>query len=132
MDLLIIAQIIILFSLSALSIYFIIVLVKFRELLGTIDSNLKQVTAKTLPTLDNLDVITTKLRAIVENFDEQINSVKQSVDTLKGIAENVAAFERRIQDAVESPIMDVMNTIGGIIRGFTSFLTRITRGSSSE
>jgi phage-related protein len=54
------------------------------------------------------------------------------VETIKGIAENVAAFERRLQDAVESPIMDVMNAIGGIIRGFTSFLGRVTRGSVSE
>jgi uncharacterized protein YoxC len=131
-DLLIIAQIIILLSLSALAIYLIIVLSRLRELLGTVDTNMKQITAKTLPTLDNLEVITTKLRTIVENFDEQIVAVKQSVDTIKGIAENVAAFERRVQDAIESPIMDVMNTVGGIIRGFTTFFSRMTRGSSSE
>lgn len=132
MDLLIIAQIIILLSLSALAIYLIIVLSRLRELLGTVDTNLKQITAKTLPTLDNLEVITTKLRTIVENFDEQIVAVKHSVDTIKGIAENVAAFERRVQDAIESPIMEVMNAVGGVIRGFTAFFSRMTRGSSSE
>lgn len=132
MDLLLIAQIIILLSLSALAIYMIVVLSKLRELLGTVDQNLKQITAKAIPTLDNLDVITSKLRTIVENFDEQLDTVKQSVETIKGIADNVAAFERRIQDAVESPIMEVMNTIGGIIRGFTSFLGRVTRGSIPE
>jgi uncharacterized protein YoxC len=131
-DLLIIAQIIILLSLSALAIYLIIVLSRLRELLGTVDTNLKQITAKTLPTLDNLEVITTKLRTIVENFDEQIVAVKHSVDTIKGIAENVAAFERRVQDAIESPIMEVMNAVGGVIRGFTAFFSRMTRGSSSE
>jgi uncharacterized protein YoxC len=131
-DLLLIAQIIILLSLSALAIYMIVVLSKLREVLGTVDQNLKQLTAKAIPTLDNLDVITAKLRTIVVNFDEQLDTVKQSVETIKGIAENVAAFERRIQDAVESPIMEVMNTIGGIIRGFTTFLGRVTRGSISE
>lgn len=132
MDLLLIAQIIILLSLSALAIYMIVVLSKLRELIGTVDQNLKQITSKTLPTLDNLEVITAKLRTIVVNFDEQLDTVKESVETIKGIAENVAAFERRLQDAVESPIMDVMNAIGGIIRGFTSFLGRVTRGSVSE
>jgi uncharacterized protein YoxC len=131
-DLLLIAQIIILLSLSALAIYMIVVLSKLRELIGTVDQNLKQITSKTLPTLDNLEVITAKLRTIVVNFDEQLDTVKESVETIKGIAENVAAFERRLQDAVESPIMDVMNAIGGIIRGFTSFLGRVTRGSVSE
>lgn len=132
MDVLIIAQIIILLTLSALAIYFIMVLSKLRELLGTMDTNLKQVTAKALPTLDNLEVITTKLRSIVVNFDEQIILLKESVDTIRSVADNVAAFERRVQDAVESPIMEVMNTIGGIIRGFTTFLNRLGRGSSSD
>ena len=132
MALLLIAQIIILLSLSALAIYMIVVLSKLREVLGTVDQNLKQFSAKAIPTLDNLEVITAKLRTIVVNFDEQLDSVKQSVETIKGIADNVAAFERRLQDAVESPIMEVMNTIGGIIRGVSAFLGRVTRGSISE
>ena len=126
---LLIAQIIVLIALSGLAIYFITVLVKLRELLGTVDTNLKDVTAKTLPTLDNLEVITSKLRAIVENFDEQLATLRSSVETIRSVTDSVADFQRRVQSAVESPLMEVMNTIGGIIRGFTSFLSRITGGS---
>ena len=126
---LLIAQIIVLLALSGLAIYFITVLVKLRELLGTVDTNLKDVTAKTLPTLDNLEAITSKLRAVVENFDEQMAMLRSSVETIRSVTDSVADFQRRVQSAVESPIMEVMNTIGGIIRGFVSFLSRITGGS---
>ncbi|MDD8019377.1 MAG: hypothetical protein PHP42_13475 [Bacteroidota bacterium] len=129
---LLIAQIVVLLLLSALSIYFILVLVRLREVLGTVDANLKQVSTKVLPMLDNLEFITSKLRAIVENFDEQMGTLRTSIETIRSVADNVASFERRVQDAVETPIMDVMNTIGGIIRGFSSFITRITGGSSSD
>ena len=127
-----IAQIIVLVLLSAVSVYAIVVLAKLHDLLGTMDSNLKQVAARTIPTLENLEVITKKIRVIVENFDEQIAMLKSSVETLKSVAENVAAFERRVQDAIESPIMEVMNTLGGVIRGFTSFFNRAIGGKSSR
>jgi len=131
-DYLLVAQIILLLSLSALAIYLIIVLIRVRDVLGTVETNLKEVSAKALPTLDNMEAITTKLRSIVENFDEQMTTLRTSINTLHGVAENVAAFERRVQNAVEMPIMEVMNTIGGIIRGFSSFITRITSSKSSE
>ncbi len=127
-----IAQIIVLLLLSGVSIYAIMVLVKLRDLLGTIDMNLKQFALRAFPTLENLEVITKKIRVIVENFDEQIAMLKSSVETLKGVADNVAAFERRVQDAIESPIMEVMNSLGGVIRGFTSFFNRAIGGRSSR
>ncbi len=127
-----IAQILVLLLLSGVAIYAMVVLVRLRDLLMTVDSNLKQVASKAMPTLDNLEAITSKIRNIVENFDEQIAVLKSSVDTLKGVADNVAAFERRVQDAIESPIMEVMNTVGGIIRGFTSFFNRAVGGRSSR
>ncbi|HAP35115.1 MAG TPA: hypothetical protein DCQ28_03925 [Bacteroidetes bacterium] len=119
-----IAQIIVLFLLSGVSIYAMVVLVKLRDLLGTIDLNLKEVATRIIPTLENLEVITKKIRVIVENFDEQIVMLNSTVETLKGVADNVAAFERRVQDAIESPIMEVMNSLGGVIRGITSFFNR--------
>ncbi len=127
-----VAQIVVLLLLSGVAVYGILVLVKLRDLLGTIDSNVKEVATRTLPMLENLEVITKKIRVIVENFDEQIAMLKSSVETLKGVADNVAAFERRVQDAIESPIMEVMNTIGGVIRGFTSFFNRTIGGRSSR
>lgn len=131
-NLLMIAQIVVLFSLSALAIYGIIVLNRVKDVLGTFEVHLKQVSIKILPTLDNLEAITSKLRGVVENFDEQMAILRNSVETVKSVADNVAAFERKVQHAIESPIMDVMNTIGGVIRGFSSFITRITGGRSSE
>ena len=127
-----IAQIVVLILLSVVSVYGIIVLMRLRDLLGTVDTNLKQAASRAIPTLENLEAITRKIRLIVENFDDQIAMLNSSVETLKSVAENVAAFERRVQDAIESPIMEVMNTIGGVIRGFTSFFNRAVGGRSSR
>jgi len=130
-QLLMLAQIIVLFALSGLAIYFIIVLTKVREVLNTFDTNMKEIASRTIPTLQNLEIITSKLRSVVENIDEQIDLLRSSAETIRGVADNIASFERRVQEAIESPVMEVMNTIGGVIRGFTTFLSRLVGGSSS-
>jgi uncharacterized protein YoxC len=130
-NILMLAQIIVLFALSGLAMYFIIVLSKVRELLGTFETTMKEVTSRAIPTLENLEIITSKLRSVVENIDDQIDLLRSSAETIRGVADNIASFERRVQDAIESPIMEVMNTFGGVIRGFTTFLSRIVGGSSS-
>jgi uncharacterized protein YoxC len=122
--LLIIAQIVVLFSLAGLAIYAILVLVKMRDVLSQVEVNLKEVATRVVPVLENLEVITSRLRGIIENFDDQLALLQHSVETIKGVAENVANFQRRIQDAIEGPVLEVMSTIGGIIRGITSVFTR--------
>lgn len=129
---LLIAQIVVLIALAAFASYFIVVLVRVKDILVEVETNVKQVSAKLLPTLDNMEVITAKLRVVLENFDDQMVMLRSSVETIKDVADNVSLFERRIQETIESPIMEVMNTIGGIIRGFSSFITRVTGGSVSE
>jgi uncharacterized protein YoxC len=127
-----IAQIVVLVLLSGVAIYAIIVLMRLRDLFETVDTNLKLVAHKAIPTLENLEAITRKIRMIVDNFDEQLALLNSSVETLKSVADNIAAFEQRVQDAIESPIMEIMNTIGGVIRGFTSFFNRAIGGRSSR
>ena len=129
---LLVALIVVTVLLAGVAVYAIIVLMKLRDLLTTVDANVKEVASRTIPTLENLEVITKKIRVIVENFDEQIVMLKSSVETLKGVAENVAAFERRVQDAIESPIMEVMNTLGGMIRGVVTFFNRSVGGRASR
>ena len=64
-----IAQIVVLVLLSGVAIYAIIVLMRLRDLFETVDTNLKLVAHKAIPTLENLEAITRKIRMIVDNFD---------------------------------------------------------------
>ncbi len=127
--LLVIAQIVVLFSLAGVAVYAILVLIKTRDVLSQVEVNLKEVATRVVPVLENLEVITSRLRGIIENFDDQLALLQHSVETIRGVAENVANFQRRIQDAIEGPVLEVMSTIGGMIRGITSIFTRF-RGSS--
>jgi uncharacterized protein YoxC len=119
------AQIILVFSLAGLAIYLVIVLAKVKTLLVQIESDVKNVTARVIPVLENMEVITSKLRSITANFDDQMTIVTSSVQSIKEIADSIVEFERRVQDRIEAPVLEVAGILGSVVRGIAAFINRL-------
>ena len=124
-NLLMFAQIILVLSLAALAIYLVVVLTKVKTLLTQIESDVRQVGARVVPVLENMEVITSKLRSITANFDDQMTIVKSSVRSLKEIADSIVEFERRVQDRIEAPVLEVAGILGSVVRGIAAFINRL-------
>ncbi len=120
-----IAQIILVLSLSALAVYLVVVLTKVRSILGHIETDVKEVSVRVIPVLENLEVITSKLRSITANVDDQMTIVKSSVQSIKEIADNIVEFERRVQERVEAPVLEVAGIVGSVVRGIAAFINRL-------
>lgn len=119
------AQIILVVSLAGLAIYLVIVLAKVKTLLVQIESDVKNVSARVIPVLENMEVITSKLRSITANFDDQMTIVKSSVQSIKEIADSIVEFERRVQDRIEAPVLEVAGILGSVVRGIAAFINRL-------
>jgi uncharacterized protein YoxC len=124
-----IAQVIVLLSLAGVAIYFIVVLTRVKSILGNIETDIKEISVRIIPVLDNLEVITSKLRSILENVDDQMMIVKNSVESIRMIADNIIEFERRIQDQIEGPVLEIAGAIGSVVRTITALINRV-RGRS--
>ncbi len=124
---LLIAQILVLLSLSALAIYLVVVLSKVKDMLSTVEVNIKEVSARAIPVLENMEALTSKLRTITDSIDDQMSLIRNSLQTLRDVTENISRFERKLQDHIEGPVMEVASVIGGFISGIAGFLNRITR-----
>ena len=124
-NLLMFAQIILVFSLVGLAIYLVIVLAKVKTLLVQIESDVKNVSARVIPVLVNMEVITSKLRSITANFDDQMTIVTSSVQSIKEIADSIVEFERRVQDRIEAPVLEVAGMLGSVVRGIAAFINRL-------
>ena len=81
-------------------------------MLGQIESDVKEVSVRVIPVLENMEVITSKLRSITANVDDQMSIVRSSVQSLKEIADNVLDFERQVQDRIEAPVLEVAGILG--------------------
>jgi uncharacterized protein YoxC len=124
-NLLMFGQIILVLSLAGLAIYLVIVLAKVKTLLVQIESDVKNVSARVIPVLENMEVITSRLRSITANFDDQMTVVTSSVQSIKEIADSIVEFERRVQDRIEAPVLEVAGLLGSVVRGVAAFINRL-------
>ena len=122
---LIFAQIIALMCVSALCVYLIVVLLRVREVLTHIDKDLGEMTSRALPILENMEYITSRVKSITENVDDQVMIVRESIGTVKDIAENIAALERKVQEKIEGPILETVAFVAAIFKGFKTFVDRV-------
>lgn len=123
--LLVVAQILALLCLSALCIYLIVVLIRVRDILSSVEKDLKEVATRVLPVLENMDFITSRVKGITENIDDQVMLVRESLLSIKRVAENVVDLERKVQDRVEGPIIETVGFLAALFKGVRTFVERV-------
>ena len=95
---LVLAQIVALLCLSALCIYMIVVLLRVRDILTNMEKDVKEITSRALPVLDNMESITLRVKSITESLDDQVGAVRDSIASVKLVAEKLGVnLELEIQ-----------------------------------
>lgn len=124
-SLLVIAQILALLCLSALCIYLIVVLLRVRDILAGVEKDLKEMTSRALPILENMEYITSRVKSIAENIDDQVMIVRESISSIRQVADNVVQLERRVQDRIEGPILETVAFVAALFKGVRTFVDRV-------
>jgi uncharacterized protein YoxC len=112
-------------AIIALCIFLITFVVRLRTILQTIETDVREMSNKALPIMDNLEVITDKVRNVSENIDDQVELVKDSINSVREIADNVVDLERRIQTRIEEPVLETIGTIAAVLKGVRTFFVRL-------
>jgi uncharacterized protein YoxC len=122
---LVISQIVALLCLSALCIYLIVVLLRVRETLTSIEKDFKELTTRALPILENMEFITARVKGIAENIDDQVASVRESIASIKQVTMNVVDLERKVQERIEGPILEGVALVAALFKGVRTFVERV-------
>lgn len=127
------AQAIALLSAAALCLYLIVTLVRLNATMVSVQRDVAEVAKHLKPLLENLTVVSEKLKSIATQIDEQVSLAKGSLESIRRMARNVEQFEERIQQRLEEPIHKVLSAVGGIIAKVVSFFgTRTTTGNAGQ
>jgi uncharacterized protein YoxC len=122
---LVIAQIVALLCLSALCIYMIVVLLRVRDIMSNVEKDVKEMANRVVPVLENMEYITSRVKNITDNIDEQVSAVRGSISSVRQIADNVVDLERRVQERLEGPILETVAFVSAVFRGVRTFLDRV-------
>lgn len=122
---LMLAQILALLCAAALCVYTIVVLARVRKALDSLEKETRELTGRAAPVLENLEAVTARAKSIAESIDDQVGSVQESFTSIRQVADDIVALERRVQDRVEGPILDAVSFIAALIKGVRAFLVRV-------
>ena len=122
---LLVAEIVLLGALTGVCGYLITVLVRVRSILSVVERDIRELSSKAIPVLENLEVITDKIKNVTETIDEQVDTVKHSIDSMREIADNIVDFERRVQQRLEEPVLETVGIIAAVFKGLRMFVGRI-------
>jgi len=110
-------ELIALISLTALSIYLIVILSSLRR-------DVSEFIQRAKPVLENLAFISEKLKSTAQKIDDHVDIVKGSLNSLKNVADNVLLLEERVQQQLEEPIMQVASVLGAIVSSIGGLFER--------
>jgi uncharacterized protein YoxC len=111
-------------SASALCIYLIIVLVRFKVFLKVLQIELIDLNKNLKPILENLNVVTDKLRLITTKVEDQVDIIHGVFLAFRRITENITRLEEHFQQRLEEPLMRVGALFGNIINRIASLFMR--------
>ncbi len=122
---LVLAEIVALLCLAVLCVFLIIVLIRLRSVLTNLERDLKMFADRAIPVLENIEDITSKFKIVAASIEQEVGAIKESMGAVRQIAENILNFERRVQDRIETPVMEAVTVITGIINGIRTFFDRL-------
>ncbi len=111
-------------SASALCIYLIVVLVRFKAFLQVLQIELIDLNKNLKPILENLNAVTNKLRLVATKVEDQVDMIHGVFLVFRRITENITRLEERFQQRLEEPLMRVGAMFGNIINRVASLLMR--------
>lgn len=110
-----------LLSASALCVYLIVVLARLKDVLTLIQKDLAEIGAKAKPVFENLQVITETLKSVSGKIDDQVGLVRGSLESVKNAADNIVAFEQRIQESLEEPVIRLSGMVAAFVNRIASY-----------
>jgi hypothetical protein len=116
-----IGKVLALFSAAGLCAYLIVVLMRLNGLLILFQRDFSEIARNLKPILENLNIVSDKMRSISTKVDEQVYLFKSSLESFKALADNVVNFEVRVQERLEEPIIRVTSLVGTFIGRILSF-----------
>jgi hypothetical protein len=111
-------------SASAVCIYLIVVLVRFKVFLQVLQIELIDLNRNLKPILENLNAVTDKLRLITTKVEDQIDIIHGVFLAFRRVTENITRLEEHFQQRLEEPLMRVGALFGNIINRIASLFMR--------
>jgi uncharacterized protein YoxC len=110
---------------TALCIYLIFTISKLRVSFIKLEEDLSELNRNAIPIMENLKIVSDKIKNISENVDDQISILHSSVESIRGMTQNIVSFEKKIQYGVEGPVMEAVSFVSALVKAVQAFVAKM-------
>ena len=97
------------------------VLMAIRRTVNETHKLIEQLRLQTAPLVHDATQIATDVRTIIKTMEKELPKISESLDAVKGTAQDIRNFEIMLRERVEKPLVDLTALIAGIARGLVVF-----------
>lgn len=98
---------------------------KVKILVGKVEVLHEDVTnfrTKLDPLIDDTAILVKGVNQITDKLGDGIDTSRRILEKVQNTVESINSFQKRIQDKVEPPIMDTINTYSAFVKGIRGFI----------
>jgi hypothetical protein len=93
-----------------------------------VQKDLNNFKIKLEPLIDDSLQLVKKLNVISDKVEDNIDVVKTTVLKIKDATDKVIEFEQNLQNKIEIPVLDTINTYTAIVKGVKTFFDKLRTG----
>ncbi len=97
------------------------VLMAIRRTVNETYKLIEQVRYQTAPLVHDATQIASDVRTIIKTMERELPKISESLDAVKGTAQDIRNFETMLRERVEKPLVDLTALIAGIAKGLVVF-----------
>jgi len=110
---------------AALCIYLIFTISKLRASFTKIQEDMSELNRNAIPLVENLKIVSDKVKNISENVDDQITILHSSVESIRDMTDNIVSFEKKVQHEVEGPVMEAVSFVSALVKAVQVFVAKM-------
>ena len=103
---------------------------KLSKKVDTFSKDLSDIKPKLIETVEKVNFLADSLTTVTKNVNNNIDVLGTVVDKVKDTTESIIEFEQKIQNTIEPPVMETLNTITAVSVGVKTFLEAMKSSKS--
>lgn len=84
------------------------------------------------PLIEDSKQLVRRLNAISEKVEGNIDAVRETVEKMRGVIDDVIDFKKRIQEKIEPPLRETINFYASIVKGAKVFFEKLREGKKNK
>lgn len=87
---------------------------------------------KVVESIEKINNLSDNVNGVVTKVNENVDVLSTVVDKVKDTAESILEFEKKIQNTIEPPVMDTLNTVTALSVGVKTFIDSWKRNRNAD